>query len=1001
MSTRRPVLYILFTALATLAPALSYILYAQDRCGTVQYEKSLRDNHSLHKINFEQWLTKKMSRYRLNRQARQQAGPYQIPVVIHIIHNGEPIGVGPNITDAQVASQLRVLNEDFRRENADASNTPPEFASLAGSLDIEFVLAKQDPEGQATTGILRLNGGRSSWTMNNNYALKSLSYWPAEQYLNIWVCNLTSHLGYAQFPVSDLAGLENSSTNRLTDGIAIWYRAFGSAEDGAFGLDPRFDKGRTTTHEMGHFLGLNHIWGDDTGCSGSDYVSDTPNQADSTDGCPMHPKSDECSNVVMFQNFLDYTDDECMNLFTQGQVDRMAIVLENSPRRASLLTSPGLQEPDPLPNDLGIRTIVFPDASVCSNSVIPVIEVRNYGSNAVTSTRIRFVIDGTVIETTDFALSLAPFESAELAFSGLTIPSGAHDISFQILLTNGGTDGGSYNDLKILTVIVPTFGEVPLAENFDTQPTGWITYNPDGQITWQIVSAPNETETNKALRLNYYDYEDKIGEIDILLSPVLDLSAVNAVTLSFDVSHARYQASNDRLRVIVLTNCQDYSEGTVVFDKAGDALKTAPGTTTFFTPANATHWRKELLDLSQFIGEEKVQLAFVGINDYGNNIYLDNITLFTDETRDIALRDLVSPSVVTCTDEIAPHILIQNAGSLLLDDVSVEYTVNGGPVQSFNVNGLNLSFGGEKNIALPVINLADGLNTLLVSLSDPHGNVDVNPTNDQQEFTIVVNKSEDRIPLRENFENSFSPAWTAINPTGGMNWEIADTNFGRSLYFEAFSNTDPGDEAWFVSPVIDFSATNQASMVFDLSYASRTASLETLTILASTDCGITYQEVSYNFPDIPSADGDWFPEAEDDWQTNVQVNLNSVAGEENVRIAFVISNGNGNNLFIDNIEFFMTADPSLIEIEDVYSVYGYDLSNPALTNLKITFNLPERQDVRYSVISVTGQTETDGIIRDVLNQTYPLNLPARLPPGVYFIRVEIGTRYHTTKVLVF
>src|SRR5690606_10085186 len=133
----------------------------------------------LRKVSFEKWLTTKISRLAVNEQARQQAGPYQIPVVIHIIHNGEPVGVGANITEAQVLSQLRVLNEDFRRENADATNTPPEFANLAGSMDIEFVLAKQDPEGQATTGILRVNGGRSSWTMNNNYLLKSLSYWPA------------------------------------------------------------------------------------------------------------------------------------------------------------------------------------------------------------------------------------------------------------------------------------------------------------------------------------------------------------------------------------------------------------------------------------------------------------------------------------------------------------------------------------------------------------------------------------------------------------------------------------------------------------------------------------------------------------------------------------------------------------------------------------------------------------------------------------------------------
>lgn len=998
---RLALIYIILCGIAFVMPSFFFPSFGQDRCGTVQYTKALYANPLLRKIEFERWLTEKRSGHRLSRNGRKQAAAYKIPVVVHIIHNGEAIGVGANISDAQVLSQLRVLNEDFQRQNADTVNTPPEFAGVAAGLDIEFVLAKRNPEGQATTGIVRVDGGRTSWTMNDNYTLKSLSYWPAEQYMNIWVANITSHLGYAQFPESNLEGLENSSTNRLTDGIVIWHRAFGSVDDGAFNLDGRFDQGRTTTHETGHFFGLNHTWGDDPECAGSDYVSDTPNQGKQTDGCPTHPKSDDCSEVVMFQNFLDYSDDACMNLFTEGQVARMATVIENSPRRASLLTSPALQPPNPVANDLGIRSIIFPDASVCSNLVTPVIEVRNYGSNLVTSARIRFVLDGTTRETKDFALNLDLYESALLTFNPLAIPSGTHQITFQILLTNGATDGGSYNDEKSSTVIVPAFGDVPFAVNFSTQPAGWITYNPDGQITWEIVTAPNEMAGNKALKLNCFDYEDKIGEIDIFLSPVLDLSAVPALTLTFDVAHARYQASNDRLRLIVLTDCEPYSQGTIVYDKAGDALKTAPATTAPFTPSGQNEWRRELLDLSAFIGMGRVQLAFVGINDWGNNIYLDNISLFTEETRDAALVRLVSPSVVTCEDNIAPHILIQNAGSVQLTDVEVAYAVNGGPVQSVNITGLNLTFGAEKEVELPTIRLAEGVNTLSVALGDPNGVTDLNPSNNEKAFTIVVNKSRDRIPLRENFEDPFEPAWTVVNPAGGMNWEITETNFGQSLYFNAFNNTRLGDEAWFVSPVLDFSRTGQASMLFDLSSAIRGGAQETLTILASTDCGVTYKEISYNFPPPGPTNENWFPQDADDWHTNVSVNLNTVAGEENVRVAFVIRNQNGNNVFLDNIEFFVTADPDPIEIGELYSVYGYDLSNPGLSDLKITFNLPERQDVRYSVITLSGQMETDGILTDVLNQTYPLNLSARLPPGIYFIRVQIGGKYYTTKILVF
>lgn len=993
--------YVVFSGIVLLISFAPTVLIGQDRCGTVPYTKSLYNNYQLHRLEFEDWLTRKRMPRQLLPGARQTAMAYKIPVVIHVVHNGEAIGTGANISEAQILSQLRVLNEDFNRQNADAANTPPVFATVAGSLDIEFVLAKRNPDGEATDGIVRVNGKKSSWSIHDNYSLKSLSYWPAEDYMNIWVCNLTDgHAGYAQFPESDIEGMENSSTNRLTDGIVIWHRAFGSVDDGAFSLDPTFNKGRTTTHETGHFFGLNHIWGDEPDCNGTDYVTDTPNQAGNTNGCPTHPRIDKCGEVIMFQNFLDYSDDDCMNLFTEGQANRMAVVIENSPRRKSLLTSPALLEPDPLPNDLGIRSIVFPDANVCSNSITPVIELRNFGSNTATSGRIRFVLDGVVKETKDFSLALAPQQTVNVSFSTLVIPSGSHEISFQVLLTNGGTDAGSTNDLKVSTVIVPAFADTPFAENFNALPTGWIIHNPDGQITWELAPAPNDMSGNQALKLEYYTYEDKIGEIDVFLSPVLDLSSVPAATLTFEVAHARYQSSNDRLQVVVLTNCQSILEGTIVYNKAGDALKTAPATTDPFTPTSAGQWRKELIQLGNFVGMDRIQLAFVGINDWGNNIYIDNVSLFTEQTNDAALVRMAAPSVVTCEDQIAPSLLIQNTGSVVLNELKIEYSLNDGPLQSVTLTDLNVTYGAEKELSLPVINLLEGENTLSVSLKDPNGFPDANKQDNEKVFTIVVNKERDRIPIRENFEGSFTPAWTIVNPEGGMNWETTDTNFGRSLYFNAYNNTNIGDQSWFVSPVLDFSGTDQASMLFDLSYAPRVGSRETLTILASKDCGITFQEVSYNFPGTGNSETSWSPADESQWFRNISVNLNSVAGEQNVRIAFVITNNNSNNLYIDNIDFYNTADPDPIDINELYSIYGYDLASPELSDLKITFNLPQRQDVRFSIVNVTGQMETDGILSDVLNQTYPLNLPERLASGVYFIRVHIGDRFYTSRVLV-
>ncbi len=330
---------------ATFILILCIINFAQsqDRCGTVEYTRQLKKNGFLHESDeqFEQWLNEKIQKQKKDgKEKRTQISSHKIPVVVHIIHNGEAVGVGTNLSDAQVFSQLEVLNKDFRRLNRDAVNTPPEFQPVAGTSSIEFLLAQTDPNGMPTTGINRVLGSKPEYTIADNIELTSQSYWPAENYLNIWVCQLTDRYGFTQFPVSTLPGLENSSQNRLTDGVIISFEVFGSSDYGNFPLHPIYSKGRTATHEIGHFFGLRHMWGDVSNCQGTDYVDDTPPQAYETIGCPPHPQK-ECplSDPVnkMFQNFLDYTDDVCMNLFTQGQVDRMITVLENCPRRASLL----------------------------------------------------------------------------------------------------------------------------------------------------------------------------------------------------------------------------------------------------------------------------------------------------------------------------------------------------------------------------------------------------------------------------------------------------------------------------------------------------------------------------------------------------------------------------------------------------------------------------------------------------------------------------------------
>ena len=249
---------------------------------------------------------------------------YTIPVVVHVVYNTST----QNISNAQIQSQIDVLNDDFRRMNNDAVNTPSTFVGVAADAEIEFCLASVDPSGNATTGIIRKSTSVSSFNTNDNMKFNSSggsSAWPSSDYLNIWVCRLSGGvLGYAQFP----------GGSSSTDGVVIDYRYFGTTGT----VSSPFDEGRTTTHEVGHWLNLYHIWGD--AFCGNDYVNDTPQHSGPHYGCPNHPNS-SCGSVDMFMNYMDYSDDDCMNLFTTGQKNRMRALFSGGGARASILSSNG------------------------------------------------------------------------------------------------------------------------------------------------------------------------------------------------------------------------------------------------------------------------------------------------------------------------------------------------------------------------------------------------------------------------------------------------------------------------------------------------------------------------------------------------------------------------------------------------------------------------------------------------------------------------------------
>jgi hypothetical protein len=310
------------------------------KCGTNdRYEEMYRKNASFRAARKELLsLTQAFETVRSSGLYAERVGPTRIPVVVHVVYNTDD----QNVSEEQIRSQVVVLNADYQKLNADVSSVPDPFRNRVGNPLVQFELAVRDPAGKPTTGITRTRTTETEFYYSGPKAdaVKFNSQgghdaWPRDRYLNLWVCKLgESLLGYASFP----------GEAAQTDGVVITYTGFGTMGTAR----PPFDKGRTATHEIGHWLNLFHIWGDDRGaCSGSDQVRDTPNQASENTDCPAFPHK-TCGNKStgdMFMNYMDYTDDACMFAFTKGQVLRMEATL-NGPR-LGITTSDGLTPVEP------------------------------------------------------------------------------------------------------------------------------------------------------------------------------------------------------------------------------------------------------------------------------------------------------------------------------------------------------------------------------------------------------------------------------------------------------------------------------------------------------------------------------------------------------------------------------------------------------------------------------------------------------------------------------
>jgi len=434
-------------------------IYAQRECGTHEIYQEMMENDPVFRKKQEQSKKQTSSRSLVTELVT-------IPVVVHVVYNNE----AENISDEQIYSQIDVLNEDFQN----SISAPLMWHEVAGNPEMEFCLATRDKYGNSTCGITRTYTDSTEFYIQTSIKDEStggISGWPATDYMNLFICDIAGLRGYATFP----------DAQDSIDGIVIDYLSVGRGEEFTFD-SPRFNLGRTGTHEVGHWLRLSHIWGDG-GCDIDDGISDTPSAPGPNFGCAVGSPACRDDSLNMVQNYMDYSDDSCMYLFTLNQVNLMRKAFDPLGSRVSILSSNGCQTPAQNEVYFKLRFDEYPQDITW--------ELLDSSNNIVAS-------DGN-FDPGDEAMNIPPPLANDSLTYVLDVPDGDYVLSFYDSFEDGFPDGSYeiktvYGDVVISgpgtftnELSIPFTLENTKYRFLGTQSADW--YNPEN---WNKLAVPND-----------------------------------------------------------------------------------------------------------------------------------------------------------------------------------------------------------------------------------------------------------------------------------------------------------------------------------------------------------------------------------------------------------------------------------------------------------------------------------------------------------------------------
>ena len=523
-----------------------------------------------------------------------------IPVVVHVVYNT----AAQNVSTAAIQSYIAQLNADYSKANADFSTARSAVQSLGANANIQFCLAQQTPNGAATTGIERVSTTHTDWDVNTQTDdMKSASTggadaWDVLHYLNIWIVHIKGSspqtggtAGYAYVPAAG-----NGLVGDPVDGLVVDF-SIGKNEPG----------NRTWTHEIGHYLGLHHTWGDlgSNACGNvfpatDDGYSDTPDSKAPNYTCTVNSScTGQPSYGDLIEDYMDYTN--CPVMFTTMQANAMNSTLTSL--RSALVTNN---------NKCGV--IGAPTASF---TAIP--------TSICTGQTVTFTNTSTGTNNT-YAWS---FQGGTPATSTAANPTVTYNTAgtYSVTLTATNTNGNNTSTQTGL-IVVSGSNALPLAEGFEGAtfpPTGWSLTNADASTTWARTTSASGFGTSSASGYVYnYNY-NAAGQKDWLITPSYNFTGVTNGRIKWDYAYAPYTGYNDSLIVLYSNNCG--VSWTTLWGKGGSTLGTTTAITTNFVPGS-TQWKKDSVSLASLSGQTNVRFAFKNANQYGNNIYLDNVNIY-------------------------------------------------------------------------------------------------------------------------------------------------------------------------------------------------------------------------------------------------------------------------------------------------------------------------------------------------------------------------------------